>query len=155
MRSAAFPLPVSMFSRDLLQVCSAALNDAWEFLGPQREKLNLTPDIVRISLAHGIVLAVTIGVRDRQRLAQAALGYLERDTQRSLPTLEPINGEEAEALDAKRFRYRAEEVRAALNEIKTPACRDALSAVAEDYDRMAQSAERIATSRAVIYAQAD
>src|SRR5262245_48314028 len=90
MVSIPFPLPVSLFSRDLLRVCSEALEDAWTHLGAEREQLVVSSEVARLSLAHGIVIAVALGVRDRRRLALRALQQLERDTERSLPPLAPL-----------------------------------------------------------------
>src|SRR5262245_39402148 len=92
MPATQFPLPVSLFSRDLVQTFSTALEEAWLLLGDERNKLILSPEIARLGMATGIVIAATIGVRDPRRLAKAALDHLEQMTARCLPPLHPIDG---------------------------------------------------------------
>jgi hypothetical protein len=146
--TASFPIPVSLFSRDTVRTCSAALEQAWEHLACDPEPMILSSDAVRNILATGIVIAVTLGVRDKTRLARAALQHFEQHMARLLPPLEPVEQDGVHPpRSAGHYRFRAEELRTAIEEIQTPACRGVLTAIVVDYERLARSAERIEISR--------
>lgn len=141
-----FPIQVSVFGRDTIKLCSQALDDALNTLSVDGADVALTDGDLRQTLATGIVVAATRGVRDRLRLQLAALAHLDRTTAHQLPSLELVPGENGHD-DANRYRLRAEELRAAYDHTADPACRDLLVAVTRDYERMATTAERIAASR--------
>jgi len=48
---------------------------------------------------------------------------------------------------AGRYQFRAEELRASLDQLSSPECRAAIEAIAHGYERMARSAERVDASR--------
>lgn len=151
MAQTPFPLPVSLFGRDLVQVCSKALEEAWALLDGERDTLIMSPEIVRITLAAGIVVAATTGVRDQRRLLKAALEYLDQSVARCLPQLEPAPTETVSKWKApERFHLRAEKLRSARDRIDDPSDKDIIGAVAAEYERMARSAERIEASRKAI-----
>lgn len=81
----AFPLPVSMFSRDIDQVCAIALEEAWLSFGRDRENLILSSDAERMMLARGIVVAPAIGIRDHRRLVEAAMKHFAETLQQCMP----------------------------------------------------------------------
>ena len=151
MPATPFPLPVSLFSRDLVQTCSNALEEAWLLLGKDREQLILSPEVARLAMASGIVIAATIGVRDPRRLAKAALDYLDQAAARCIPTLQPIDGEDRAVLrQPESYRQRAEELRSIADTQSSSEAKRYLEAVAVDYERMATSVERIHSSRQVL-----
>lgn len=142
-----FPLPVSLFSRETMDLCTRALDEAWTMLGSERERFVMSPEIVRLTLAQGIALSVTTGVREHRRLVKAALEHLDMTTERCLPPLEPLQAETTRRWkDPARFRYRASELWAVADGLSSAEAREATIGVAREYERMARSAERIEAS---------
>lgn len=151
MPSATFPLPVSLFSRDLVQTCSGALEEAWLALGPDRTELLLPTEVARLAMASGIVVAATIGIRDQRRLTRAALDALDQATARCLPKLQPVDGETPAALrQPSAYRERAEELRTVADDAKSDEVKRYFAAMCVDYERMARSVELIEMSRKAI-----
>lgn len=148
MTNARFPLPVSTLGLNAVELCTAALDDALSRLTPEEHKI-LPGDATRFALANGIFIAATLGMSEHKNLVKAALDHFAQVTSWSIPLPEPTKREGGPAAIApERYRRRAEELRAACGEVKSAECRDVLTAVSVDYERMAQAAERILTSRA-------
>jgi hypothetical protein len=146
-----FPLPVTIFSRDLARNCAAALESAWTALAAQRDAMMASSELVRLKLAEGIVIAVSLGARDPKRLADYALRHLDREASQNLLRLAPLPDEPPRPHQhPDRYRFRAEELRVVTEGTKTPLCREVLAAISADYERMAKSAESIASSRAAL-----
>lgn len=140
----SFPLPVSLFARDTLALAAKALEAAWTLLGHHRETFVMSPELVRLKLAQGIVIAVATGTRDLQRLVKAALLHLEDATLQCLPPLEALPGEpNTKWKNAARLRYRAQELRGVAEILSDPETQQLVAGIALEYDRLARSAERV------------
>jgi hypothetical protein len=145
---------VSLFSRDTVRGCSIALEEAWSMVGRVNGDLVVSDEIARLTLAQGIVIAVTTGIRDHRRLTNAALSHLEQLTSRCLPRLEPVPSEPKATWQApQRYRERAEELRSVAEQTVSDEARGYLVAISADYDRMAHSAERIEACRKTLALQ--
>lgn len=149
MSTTFFPLPTSMFNAEVAKACSAAFAQAVASLKPSDAVL--APEFERLALANGIVIAASLGLRDSEALAKAALDHLALVRSWALPALEPVKNEAAKQGHApERYLLRVEELRAAADGLKVPQYREALLAISLDYERMAATATRIQASRAAI-----
>lgn len=129
-----------------------ALEESLSRLEPEEHKI-LPSEATRFALANGIFIAATLGIATRKDLVKAALDHFAQVTSWSMPLPEPLKKENGQtARTPECYRMRAEELRAAIGEVKCPDRRDALTAISIDYERMARAAERIEASLKAIAA---
>ena len=152
MSAIRFPLPTPNFGRELVETCSSALAAAYARIEAQDETFPI--DAVRFTLANGIVIAAMLGVHTREGLTKAALDHFAQVRSWAMPQPVPCHGDKHPACSPNGYRLRAEELRAALSELRTPKARATVEAVSRDYERLAESAERIEATRRVARALA-
>ena len=136
-----FPLSTTIFKPEVAAACLTAFEQA--VTANEDAKGILPEDVERLALATGIVVAATLGQYKVTELERAAHDYLALVRRWALQVPAPIEGETDNEREPRRYEFRAEYLRAAMEEIASPMIRNAILAICTDYERMAAVAKRL------------